>query len=376
VIDPTEQMKLLNKRYLDEEITLKEYEALKFPERTKRKLIESMKYPLPIENHMQCIICGGGKKGNRIGVVKCHTCENMICKQCIIHVFHPAKKLADLEEEINSQRKKTSKKKKQNMSSILSIPIPPQHHQHHSTSSVQHANHIEANPMMIETMREEETEVEEEDDEEDKRFETSNDGRQESFLLIHHKYCMKLGELPEIKLDIEPDDAYIREFRQHSRLAILQEYQPKFQADANDLDDSILQEIQEEENQRKLMELQRLQFQRELMLAKLARENPPYLQEKRAFFEEKVHKYDKMKKEIIRYQQKILDHSHTEQFIARNMRLKNEMISKVIKSTQRPLTELYDELSTKQEEIPGEFLPQLLQEIMNLQQDVESLIHT
>eukprot|EP01031_Cornospumella_fuschlensis_P029820 gene29820-36007_t len=75
--------KSIAKKFLDEEITLKEYEDLRFPERKAKTDRDNMFYPLPFEG-TDCIICGEEKTG----VVKCHTCDNMVCKPCIRSAFH------------------------------------------------------------------------------------------------------------------------------------------------------------------------------------------------------------------------------------------------------------------------------------------------
>jgi hypothetical protein len=68
----------LDKLYLDGEITLEEYDELKFPERKKARDIENMKYPQPYQT-ADCVICD---KCN-IATIKCPNCDNMVCTDCI-----------------------------------------------------------------------------------------------------------------------------------------------------------------------------------------------------------------------------------------------------------------------------------------------------
>ena len=84
---PIEELgKPLHKSYYDGDITLEQYENMKYPDRKKQKDIESMEYPLPFTGS-DCIICGDEKAG----AIKCYTCDNMVCVDCIKDVFHPKK---------------------------------------------------------------------------------------------------------------------------------------------------------------------------------------------------------------------------------------------------------------------------------------------
>lgn len=275
------EVKSLHRKYLDDDITLKEYEELKFPDRTKRKYIESLTYPLPIEGQT-CIICSQP----HVGVVRCHTCENMVCKSCILDVFHGRSR------------------------------------------------------------------------------------RQESYLLMHHKYCMKLGELPEIVLDAVPDDAFLREFRDNSRLAVIKRFQPKTSIEEED--ESLLLAINEEEQAKRLAEAQRLQELAEAEERQRLLENPPELQEKRQFFEDKRRKWEKYKRELLDYNDKVADTSHTEQYIARHRRLRAELVIKIRKHTLGALTSLQQQLALMS--LPGEYLSALQRTVTEVMDEIEELL--
>lgn len=272
--------KPLHRKYLDEDITLKEYEELKFPDRTKRKYIESLTYPLPVEGKI-CVICGK----DQVGVVRCHTCENMVCKQCILDIFH-------------------------------------------------------------------------------------GKVRQESYLLMHHKYCMKLGELPEIKLNPIPDDAFLREFRANTRTAIVNRFKPKLHIE--DEDDTLLHDLDEEAKAKLREEEARLRELEEIEERKKALENPLELQQLRTLFIDRRKKFEKYRRELIDYNLKIADASHTEAYINRHRRLRYDLIAKLQKVVLAPITTIQSSLSTMS--LPGDFLPILLRDVSDALDEIECLI--
>lgn len=272
--------KPLHRKYLDEDITMKEYESLKFPDRTKRRYIESLTYPLPVEGQM-CIICGKDK----VGVVRCHTCENMVCKACILDVFH-------------------------------------------------------------------------------------GKVRKESFLLMHHKYCMKLGELPEIKLEAVPDDAFLREFRNSSRTSVIQRFKPKLHIE--DEDDTLLLDLNEEEAARRRAEEARLQALQEEEERQRLLENPPELQQLKAAFDEKRKKFEKYRRELNDYNEKIADTSHTDAYINRHRRLRSDLVAKVRKNVLAPMESVQKSVSALT--LPGEYLPSLLRDVTMVLDDLEALL--
>ena len=73
--------KTIERQYLDDEISLQQYNDLKFPERKKRRDEEAASYPLPYTMG-SCIICSSDS-----GVIKCSHCFNLVCTNCIYNVF-------------------------------------------------------------------------------------------------------------------------------------------------------------------------------------------------------------------------------------------------------------------------------------------------
>lgn len=111
----------MEKSYLNDEITLKEYEGFKYPERKELNEMRALQYPLPPQYSL-CVICGE----HDIGIVRCLNCENMACVACVRRVFLDNK---------------------------------------------------------------------------------TGDG---SFMLMHHKYCLRLGSLKPIKLELKQEPAFLR----------------------------------------------------------------------------------------------------------------------------------------------------------------------
>lgn len=68
-------------RYLDDEITLQEYEDLKCPDRKRKKDLETAGYPQPY-TYGACRICSSPK-----GVIKCKTCDSLVCPSCVHEKF-------------------------------------------------------------------------------------------------------------------------------------------------------------------------------------------------------------------------------------------------------------------------------------------------
>ncbi len=71
----------IEKQYVQERISLQTFEDLKFPDRKKKKVAESLTYPRPYEIS-KCVIC---KCNNAI--IKCQNCNNMVCPECVRRVF-------------------------------------------------------------------------------------------------------------------------------------------------------------------------------------------------------------------------------------------------------------------------------------------------
>ena len=84
LLDPPPKVskKSLERQYLDDNITLQQYEDLKFPVRKAKKDEEALSYPRPY-TYGKCIIC----KEEDVAVVKCLHCNNLTCPSCVTKVF-------------------------------------------------------------------------------------------------------------------------------------------------------------------------------------------------------------------------------------------------------------------------------------------------
>ena len=262
--------KTIAKSYIDGEISLLEYENLKFPERKKLQDIENQEYPLRYEKDI-CSIC---TKENS-GIVKCHTCKNMVCSNCMKLIFS----------------------NKNNKKSI-------------------------------------------------------------SFLLMHQKYCMKLGELSRIIPIIDDEIGYLREYRATTRnntlkLLLPQKISIYIQDDHISDDENEIAEKERIEQER----LKRLEDEKQ----RLAKENPIELQKIREQFDSRLRKFERIAKDIMEYTDKAIDKSHTEMFNARNERLRNESIEKLRQLVITPIENL--KIQAEILNLSGEYITSLLSEI-------------
>ncbi len=347
--------KPIHKSYLDGEISLKEYEDLKFPERKKRRDIEARDYPLPFDG-LDCVICGAVKAG----VINCHTCESMVCVRCIHTVFHGL----DLPEAVEEGEEKVEETPNEMVTEenkekeIKSLPLDnDESDKTLSYSSKKRQKSGKLNRPKTATMLT------------PQQLQHQRQNRQ-SFLLMHHKYCMKLGALPDVCPEIVGEAAFLREFRTRTKHAALAKLLPVKEEDFDD--PNLYLEEDEYERELRLKEELRLQRERdaaEAELRRLAMENPRELQEKRHLFEDRKRRFEKLRKEILILNAKINDNSHTEQFIARNIRLRNEEIVKAENSVVKPLQNLLADLQKM--ELPGQFLPELIQDVEKLLEATE-----
>ncbi len=266
--------KAIHKAYLDGDISLQQFDELKFPDRKRHNDILAKSYPLPFEGET-CIVCGTAGTG----VIKCQNCVNMVCCACIREHFG--------RDEVTGESKG-------------------------------------------------------------------------SFLLLHHKHCMKLGRLQDISPPLSQEPAWLRKFRSTSRLAVLARLTPP-KKELFVEEEAPEDEEDEEERRYRLQQEQYARERAEKEQRRIALENPPALQELRERFGGLKKRFGKMEKEITDLLNKINDTSHTEQFIARNVRLKNEQVAKLFKTVRDPLIELRTEGEAL--ELSGEFIESFFKEI-------------
>jgi hypothetical protein len=74
--------KSLERQYLDDEITLQQYDDSKHPIRKAKKDEEALSYPRPYTTG-KCVIC----QNEATGLIKCIDCDNLVCIDCIQRVF-------------------------------------------------------------------------------------------------------------------------------------------------------------------------------------------------------------------------------------------------------------------------------------------------
>jgi len=179
-----------------------------------------------------------------------------------------------------------------------------------------------------------------------------------SFLLMHQKYCMKLGDLPPILSIIEDEPAYLREFRLTSQYKSLEILLPKNNKKIF-YEEELSEDEEEKENKRKLLE----EKARLLALeeARILRENPFSLRELRIQLNLKLKRLEKIKKDIFEFNEKISDNSRTLQYIARNVRLRNEALELMKIQVELPIDKIeHDGLELQ---LTGEFINMFIKDI-------------
>ena len=182
-------------------------------------------------------------------------------------------------------------------------------------------------------------------------FSGKNGRKSISFLLMHQKFCMKLGELPPVVPVVADEPAYLREFRTTSRTVALDKLLPK--KSAHLLKEDELSEDEEDAENRRLMEEESARAAAE-EAARLLRDNPPALRELQEKLEFRSKKFDRLGRDIVEYTDKALDKSHTDQFIARNTRLRSETIAKLQNQVLEPVQALLHEARALH--LSGEFI--------------------
>jgi len=192
-------------------------------------------------------------------------------------------------------------------------------------------------------------------------FSGKNGRKSISFLLMHQKYCMKLGELAPVLPAVEDEPAYLREFRGTTRNVALELLLPKKESDL--MKEDHISEDEEEVEARRRAEEERLRRAAE-EAENLLKNNPKSLQKIREQFDSRCRKFDRISRDLVDYTEKVLDKSHTEQFIARNTRLRMETIDRLRSMVVEPVQRL--DLQARALNLTGEFISDLLNEITSI----------
>jgi hypothetical protein len=199
-------------------------------------------------------------------------------------------------------------------------------------------------------------------------FSGKNGRKSISFLLMHQKYCMKLGELAPIVPVIDDEPAYLREFRATSRNAALELLLPKKVSDL--MKEDHVSEDEEEIAERKRLEAERLRLAAE-EAERLQRDNPASLRALQEQLDSRLRKFDRIAKDITEYTEKVLDKSHTDMFIARNTRLRTETIEKLRTNVVLPMQEL--DKKARALNLTGEFITKFTDTVADVLQKCEAM---
>lgn len=184
------------------------------------------------------------------------------------------------------------------------------------------------------------------------------------FLLMHRKFCLRLGKLPECVPEIVQEPAYLRELRDTGRLKAVELLVPnENNVDIIDLDGG---DVEEEEEEVETEEERAEREERE----KYARECPPELQELQVHVDVLQKKKDKVRKDVLKFQSNIDDPGHSDMYVQRNERLKLESLQKFVK-IDRELAKLHARVSDMG--LVGSYAAKTLEDIRRQRQDIENM---
>ena len=246
-----ESKKSLEKRYVDDEITLEEYHGLKFPERKRLADLAAASYPIPYKIST-CIICSGE---NGEGVIKCQKCDNQVCRSCVTNVFLDSKT------------------------------------------------------------------------------------REGSFLMMHRRYCLRLGRLPNVMAAPVPEPAYLRILRRTGQVEALKNL--PLPPPPKEEETKKIEEKEEEEDPDE--RTKRIEEERNAIL--------PEVMDLQFEFGHRQRKLKHLRKDLVEFQSKIDEGSaHSDQYIERIHRLLKEEQPKVSK-VKRHFDQLLGSVSLLREQV-------------------------
>ena len=184
------------------------------------------------------------------------------------------------------------------------------------------------------------------------------------FLLMHRKFCLRLGKLPECSPEIVQEPAYLRELRDTGRLKAIERLVPhENNADIINLDEDIHEEEEEE------VETEEERAEREEK-ERYARECPPELQELQVHVDVLHKKKDKQRKDVLKYQSNIDEPGHSDMYVSRNERLKAESLQKCVK-IDRELGKLHARVVDMA--LEGSYAAKTLTDIERIRQDIANM---
>jgi len=197
---------------------------------------------------------------------------------------------------------------------------------------------------------------------------SGKNGRGASFLLMHQKYCMKLGELATISVIVTDEPAYLREFRRTSRRAALQLLLPDRPA-------QVFREEELSDDEDELDRLRKLEEERLRLAAeeaeRIARENPEQLRDLREELDRCCKRLERIGKDLREFEEKIMDRARTEQYVARNMRLRAEGIERMQAQVLEPVRRIVEGATALN--LSGTFVHELLGLAQAVVGEVEAL---
>lgn len=240
-------LKMIEADYLADKVPLQDYYDAKFPDRKKRKDLEALRYPRPYPSG-QCIICGDPK----MGIIKCHVCDNKICAPCIKTTF-----------------------------------LDPE-------------------------------------------------TREGSFLLMHRHHCLHLPLLRSLHKETVLEPGYLRELRATGWGHAMSILGPLIYAKMHPPEDVEEEEEEVEDEDEARYEAERRRREEEAERIKHLKECPSELERLLHALQNRLKKFEKLKKEIMEHQHNLDEPGHTDQYEARQRRLRDEALEKLAEAVRQP----------------------------------------
>jgi len=162
--------------------------------------------------------------------------------------------------------------------------------------------------------------------------------REGSFLLIHRRRCLKLPLLRPLHPVSVLEPAYLRELRATGQGHAMEVLGPlMYGKDAQEDEEEKEEEEDEEERAERLREEERIRREAEAEEQRKLKECPPELEHLKHALANRHKKVVKLQKEILHVQTNLDEPGHTEQYEARQERLKSELLAKLDESAGQPL---------------------------------------
>ena len=168
-----------------------------------------------------------------------------------------------------------------------------------------------------------------------------------SFLLMHRRFCLKLGKMVQISPYIAPQPGYLNELKLSGRIAALEKLNPHEK-------DEYTEEVEEDDDVEEQLRLQEEELRKQREAEEYRRkiiERPPEFDDLCDSLDKYEVKYNKIKKDIITQQHKLEEKGHSDNYYERLNRLKDEDMQKLENKIGRNISKI--QLKVAELALPG-----------------------